>query len=58
MYVWKKIISKFRWHCISVWSLVAVLTVNAIMEKRSVGRFCDMNKCEMLHRHKHNTFKT
>ena len=22
MYVWKKIISKFRWHCISVWSLV------------------------------------
>ena len=22
MYVWKKIISKFRWHCITVWSLV------------------------------------
>ena len=21
MYVWKKIIAKFRWHCISVWSL-------------------------------------
>ena len=24
MYVWKKIISKFRWHCISVWSLVGI----------------------------------
>ena len=24
MYVWKKIISKFRWHCISVWSFVVV----------------------------------
>ena len=22
--MWKKIISKFRWHCISVWSLVYV----------------------------------
>ena len=24
MYVWKKIISKFRWHCISVCSLRAI----------------------------------
>ena len=23
MYEWKKIISKFRWHCISVWSLIS-----------------------------------
>ena len=22
MFVWKKIISKFRWHCISVWSFI------------------------------------
>ena len=24
MYVWKKIISKFRWNCISVWSLITI----------------------------------
>ena len=28
MYVWKKIISKFRWHCISVWSLVGLIIGN------------------------------
>ena len=25
MCVWKKIISKFRWHCISVWSLALII---------------------------------
>ena len=69
MYLWKKIISIFRWHCISVWSLVAIqpfitpniYSINAnrdrniITTKWKYGPFCST---QQYHRAMDNVTRT
>ena len=49
MFVWKEIISKFRWHCISIWSLVklqkraAQIILKADLSTPSEQRFKKLN---------------
>ena len=47
MYVWKKIISKFSWHCISVWSL----GTNYLVHDRLDMTFCVLDRTLVSNEH-------
>ena len=44
MYVFKKIIAKFRWHCISVWSLVSAFVFEYAIKQFAIQLLVNMAK--------------